>query len=118
MSDFANTVSSEVPIPDAAIEAMERMWPSVWLSADVHVWRDKMRLLVEAAAPLIVAAAYDRAAREYEGLAIEFEHRAENASDGPKAAGLITKSEVWKDAAEDLRGRASVLRGEGQTDAE
>jgi hypothetical protein len=77
MSDPANTMSSEVPIPEAAIEAASRVLPSAYAEScglpdrlrdtagDPSEWLVEARAAVEAAAPLIVAAYLEGLAAEY-----------------------------------------------------
>lgn len=101
-------------IPEEAIEAAcVAMNDGVWSSRHRDRWQPEVDTILAAAAPLIVAAAFDWAAREYEGLALEFEHRTQLASGKEAVTSLMVKAEVWAEAAEDLRLRASVLRGEG-----
>ncbi len=75
----------------------------------VAIWTRTARITLEAAAPLILAADLERQAATFDMQADALEAPRM----GTPASGMVT---VLRDLAMDARGRASVLRGEGDRD--
>lgn len=99
-------MSSEVPIPEEAIERMVPLLTHVMTEGDAE---DAAWDLARAAAPLIVAAAYEQLANEI-GQHGAAGHASAGDNHTAAMAGVTELSmAAW------IRRRASVLRGEGQT---
>lgn len=88
-------------IPEEATRAAIQKLPTL-------VLRAQTQRALEAAAPLIVARELDAQARQLRLTAGAFD----NPAMGTPASGMVV---VLNDLAEDMELRASVLRGEGQT---
>lgn len=110
-------MSSEFPIPDSAVEAAAKaLEVSESDATDGHAWfRAHAEAAVGASAPLVVAAANEPAMRRLMVLAQKIVTQASQAS---RASQIQALEDIAFEVAEIARGlSASVLRGEGQTDA-
>lgn len=100
-------MSSEVPIPEAAVELVVPLLTHVMTVGDAE---DVAWDAVRAAAPLVVAAALDEEADRIHSTIQAWGYGPNDDPPAHSIAGALV------DVAVELRERASVLRGEGQTD--